>query len=73
MVNVGASWAVDGGYAITGDECSSGYTSALKALVLDCSLCTETARRNGNYNCNSNCKCKTAFSNSVKFYTTVVV
>jgi hypothetical protein len=73
MVNVGASWAVDGGYAITGDECSSGYTSALKALVLDCSLCTETARRNGNYNCDSNCKCKTAFSNSVKFYTTVVV
>lgn len=73
MVNVGASWANGNGYAITGDECSSGYTSALKTLVLDCSLCDETARRSGTYNCNSNCKCKTAFSNSVKFYTTVVV
>lgn len=73
MVNVGASWGVPNGYAITGDECRSGYTSALKGLVLDCSLCDETARRSGTYNCNSNCKCKTAFSNSVKFYTTVVV
>lgn len=73
MVNVGASWAISGGYSITGDECSSGYTSALKSLVLDCSLCNEIARRSGTYNCNNNCKCKTAFSNSVKFYTTVVV
>jgi hypothetical protein len=73
MVNVGASWAIGGGFEITGDECKSGYTSALKALTLDCSLCSETARRNGTYNCDPNCKCKTAFSNSVKFYTTVVV
>lgn len=73
MVNVGASWAVPNGYAITGDECGSGYISALKGLVLDCSLCDETARRSGTYNCDNNCKCKTAFSNSVKFYTSVVL
>ena len=73
MVNVGASWATGNGYSITGDECVSGYVPALKGLTLDCSLCDENARRSGTYNCNSNCKCKTAFSNSVKFYTTVVV
>lgn len=73
MVNVGASWAIDNGFAITGDECRSGYVSALKGLILDCSLCDETARRSGTYNCDNNCKCKTAFSNSVKFYTSVVV
>ena len=72
MVNVGATWAIGNGFAITGDECISGYTSALKALILDCSSCSETARRNGSYNCDPNCKCKTAFSNSVKFYTTVM-
>lgn len=71
MVNVGASWAIK--YAITGDECLSGYTSALKAITLDCSLCDEKARRSRTYNCSSNCKCKTAFSNSVKFYTSVIV
>lgn len=73
MVNVGASWAVGNGYPITGDECNSGYTPATKGLVIDCSLCDEKARLAGTYNCNSNCKCKTAFSNSVKFYTTVIV
>lgn len=73
MVNVGAKWAANNGFSITGDECPSGYASALKGLVLDCSLCDEVARRSGNYNCNSNCKCKTAFSNSVKFYTNVVI
>lgn len=73
MVNVGANWAVSNGYAITGDECPSGYTSALKGVVLDCSLCDESSRRLGTYNCNSNCKCKTAFSNSVKFYTSIIV
>ncbi len=70
MVNVGASFSVPGGFAITGDECPSGYASALKDLVLDCSLCNESARREGSFNCPSNCKCTTAFSNSVKFYET---
>lgn len=73
MVNVGASWAISNGYPITGDECNSGYVSAIKTLVLDCSLCNEKARRSGTYNCDRNCKCKTAFSNSVRFYTSVVV
>ena len=72
MVNVGVSWAVPGGFAITGDECRSGYVSAVKGLLLDCSKCDENARRNGTYNCPSNCKCSTAFSNSVKFYETVM-
>ena len=72
MVNVGANWAVSNGYAITGDECKSGYVSAIKTLTLDCSLCDEAARRAGTYNCNPNCKCRTAFSNSVRFYTTVM-
>jgi hypothetical protein len=34
MVNTGA---IPGGFAITGDECPSGYVSAVKGLVLDCS------------------------------------
>jgi hypothetical protein len=70
MMNLGADFAVTGGFAITGDECPSGYSSALKDLVLDCTLCTESAKKNGTYNCPSNCKCSTAFSNSVKFYET---
>lgn len=72
MVNTGVSWSVAGGLAITGDECFSGYVSAIKLLMLDCSLCDEKARMDGTYNCNVNCKCKTAFSNSVKFYTNVM-
>jgi hypothetical protein len=66
MVNTGANWSTQ--FAITGDECPSGYVSAVKGLVLDCSLCNETARRAGTYNCDKNCKCKTGMSNSVKFY-----
>jgi hypothetical protein len=73
MVNIGATWSIGEGLAITGDECPSGYVSALKGLVLNCSLCDEVSRRNGVYNCDNNCKCKTGFSNSVKFYTTVMV
>lgn len=69
MVNVGAEWAIPGGFRITGDECPSGYVSAVKNLVLDCSLCDEVARRDGSYNCPSNCKCRTGMSNSVRFYT----
>jgi hypothetical protein len=75
MVNLGASFAGTG-FAITGDECPSGYASALKDVVLDCSLCNESARRTaqsvgtGTYSCPPNCKCSTAFSNSVKFYET---
>lgn len=71
MVNTGASWSNQ--FAITGDECPSGYVSAVKGVSLDCSLCDQTARRTGTYNCPVNCKCKTAFSNSVRFYTTVAV
>jgi hypothetical protein len=68
MVNTNANWAVPDGFAITGDECPSGYVPALKGLVIDCSKCTEEFRRNGLYNCPSNCKCKTGMSNSVQFY-----
>lgn len=70
MVNTGANWAVPGGFAITGDECPSGYVPALRGLVLDCSKCSEVNRRDGTYNCPSNCKCATGMSNSAKFYTT---
>ena len=66
MVNIGANWSVK--MSITGDECPSGYISALKTLTLDCSKCDERSRRDGTYNCNRNCKCKTGMSNSVKFY-----
>jgi len=69
MVNIGANWATPGGFAITGDECRSGYVSAIKTLVLDCSKCDEISRRNGSYSCSSNCKCLTGMSNSVRFYT----
>lgn len=69
MINIGANWAVPGGFAITGDECKSGYVSALKTLVLDCSQCNEISRRTGTYNCSPNCKCLTGMSNSVRFYT----
>jgi hypothetical protein len=67
MVNTGASFSTPGGFAITGDECPSGYQPALKGLVLDCSKCDASFRKNGTYNCDRNCKCKTAFSNGVKF------
>lgn len=66
MVNTGAKWSIK--MSITGDECPSGYISALKTLILDCSKCDEKARMSNNYNCNTNCKCKTGMSNSVKFY-----
>jgi len=72
MINTGATWSIPGGFAITGDECRSGYVSALKEITLDCSLCDEIARKSGLYNCNVNCKCKTGLSNSVKFYTAIV-
>lgn len=68
MVNTGVNWAIQ--YAITGDECPSGYVSALKGLVIDCSKCTEVHRRNGTYNCSTNCRCLTGMSNSAKYYTT---
>lgn len=68
MINVGANWSIQNGFPITGDECKSGYVSALKGMVLDCSNCDENAKRSGTYKCDRNCKCKTAFSNSVKFY-----
>lgn len=67
MVNTGANWAMQ--LAITGDECPSGYVSALKGVTLDCSACSESHRRNGTYNCSLNCKCATGMSNSAKFYT----
>jgi hypothetical protein len=70
MVSTGVNWATNGGFAITGDECPSGYVSALKGLVLDCSKCDEKSRRDGTYNCSLNCKCATGMSNSVKYYTT---
>jgi hypothetical protein len=70
MINTGANWVTPGGFAITGDECPSGYVSAVKGLVLDCSKCDEVSRRDGTYNCSLNCKCKTGMSNSAKFYTT---
>lgn len=69
MVNTGANWAIPGGFAITGDECRSGYVPAIKGLILDCSKCDEVSRRTGTYNCSSNCKCLTGMSNSVRFYT----
>lgn len=68
MVNTGVSWAFENGLSITGEECPSGYVSALKGLVLDCSQCTELHVKNGTYNCSNNCKCKTGMSNSVRFY-----
>lgn len=67
MVNTGVNWATM--FAITGDECPSGYVPAIKGLVLDCSKCDEKSRRDGTYNCSSNCKCLTGMSNSVRFYT----
>ena len=70
MINTGANWAVPGGFAITGDECPSGYVPAIRGLVLDCSKCSEVNRRDGTYSCSSNCKCATGMSNSAKFYTT---
>jgi hypothetical protein len=68
MVNTGANWA--NRFAITGDECPSGYVSAIKGLVVDCSKCSEINRRDGTYNCPANCKCLTGMSNSAKYYTT---
>jgi hypothetical protein len=73
MVNTGANWAVPGGFAITGDECPSGYVPAIRGLTLDCSKCSEVSRRDGTYSCSSNCKCATGMSNSAKFYTTFMV
>ena len=73
MINTGANFAVPDGFAITGDECPSGYVSAIKLLNLDCSKCSEINRRDGTYSCSSNCKCATGMSNSAKFYTTFMV
>jgi hypothetical protein len=73
MINTGANFAVPGGFAITGDECPSGYVPAIKGLVLDCSKCNEINRRDGTYNCSPNCRCTTGMSNSAKFYTTFMV
>jgi hypothetical protein len=72
MINTGANWVVPGGLAITGDECPSGYVSAIKDLILDCTTCNEVNRRDGTYSCSPNCKCLTGMSNSVKFYTKIM-
>lgn len=73
MVNLGALWAGGEPFSITGDECPSGYVSAIKGLIIDCSKCSQLFRRNGTYSCSSNCKCATGLSNSVKFFTGVVL
>lgn len=73
MVNLGASWAFGAPFAITGDECRSGYVPAIKGLAVDCTRCTEVHQRNGTYSCPSSCKCATGLSNSVRFFTGIVV
>jgi hypothetical protein len=73
MVNLGATWANGDPFAVTGDECPSGYVSAVKGLVVDCSRCTEVHQRNGTYSCPTSCKCATGLSNSAKFFTGIVV
>ena len=65
MINTGVNWAISGGFAITGDECKSGYVSSVKA---NCLKCDENARRKNIYNCPLSCKCSTAFDNTVEFY-----
>jgi len=58
MVNTRAIWCAYGPYAITGDECHSGYVSSLPNV--NCKLCK--------VNCPSSCRCKTAFNETEKFY-----
>jgi len=70
MVNIGVTWSTltPDGFAITGDECKSGYVPAIRGATLDCTKCDEVSKRDGTYNCPANCKCATAMVNSVKFY-----
>jgi hypothetical protein len=70
MMNTGVNWAVPNGFAITGDECKSGYIWELDFYYSKtyCALCTEMARRFNKYNCPTNCKCRTALDNNVQFY-----
>ena len=69
MMNTGVNWAIKNGFAITGDECKSGYVSSAKE---SCLKCDEIARRTKTYNCPASCKCTTSFNNTVEFYDVVM-
>ena len=66
MINTGVNWAVPGGFAITGDECTKGYMSGSQKIT--CTLCNEVARRNNKYKCPSMCKCVSALGDNVEYY-----
>lgn len=54
MINTGAIWNKNGGFAISGLECNSGYSNS--------------NRINKHKKCNLLCKCKTSFDDNSSFY-----
>lgn len=66
MINIGAIWNKKGGFAITGNECVSGYISTIANV--DCRICKVKVNYKFPSSCPSTCKCKTAFSETDSFY-----
>ena len=63
MISIGAKWSHFGGYAITGMECPSGYTSPIRGVR--CNTCHTTFKFiRIQRNCPSSCICRTAFTNN---------
>jgi hypothetical protein len=60
MVNTGAIWNKNGGLAISGLECYSGYKSMIPKI--NCNICSKTKV------CHESCKCKSAFADDISFY-----
>ena len=67
MINTGAIWNKNGGYAISGLECNSGYNSTLPHM--DCRICNlKNNRHEYLFGCPKSCKCKSSFDDTVAFY-----
>lgn len=67
MINLGATWYKNGGYAISGLECPSGYISdVISALCFRCSFKNEM--KNYKSDCPPTCRCITSFYNTDHFY-----
>lgn len=66
MVNTGAIWNRNGGFAISGFECNSRYTSTLPNI--DCKMCNRNNNPKIRSKCPKSCKCKSSFTDQEAFY-----
>jgi hypothetical protein len=65
MINIGAQWAIQGGYAISGIECKS-YRSLINKI--NCRLCNMDYFNFLKRKCDDSCKCFSSFADNDIFY-----